>query len=148
MRDVHERELPATAAAAGALVDEPVRMWPSDRWPPFTDSGIGFLRHEPLEHRPAEMRSYRITGPRGLDGWHGWEAEARGESATLRHTVEAHVTGRMLLGWPLVVGPIHGALHEDVLDEAERVVGGAPAERTWTPWVRALRWGIGKLRRS
>lgn len=147
VRNVHERELGATAALAGALVDEPVRMWPSDRWPALTDSGVGFLGHEPLEHRAGEKRSYRITGPRGLDGWHGWDVEARGDRTVLRHTVEAHVTGGMRLGWPLVVRPMPDAIHEDILDEAERAVGGVPAGRSWSPWVRALRWGIGKSRR-
>lgn len=39
MRNVHERPLPATAAAVGALIDglagEHDRLWPRDAWPPM-----------------------------------------------------------------------------------------------------------------
>ena len=147
MKTVHERELATSASAVGELVDDPSRMWPA-RWPPITDAGIGFLRHEPLGHSAGEWRSYKITGPRGLHACHGWEVEGRAGGATLRHTVEGRVTGTMRVAWPLVVRPIHDALHEDILDQAERAVGGALPERRWTPWVRALRWAIGKAGRS
>jgi hypothetical protein len=145
---VHERELATSPAAVGELLDDPSRMWPA-RWPPISDTGIGFLRHEPLGHSAGEWRSYRITAPRGLDATHGWDVRSgTAGGATLRHTVEGRVTGTMRIAWPLVVRPIHDALHEDVLDEAERAVGGTPRSSRWTLRVRALRWAIRKAGRS
>jgi hypothetical protein len=44
------------------------------------------------------------------------------------------------LGWPLVIRPIHDALHEDVLDTAEAVVGRTPPPHEWSRRVRFLRW--------
>jgi hypothetical protein len=142
-RNVHERELPAPADVVGELVDEPARMWPR-RWPPLRDDRIGFLRHEPLEHMPGRRLRFRITGPRGFSGWHGWDVESRGDRTVLRHEVEAECRGWVRVGWPLVIRPIHDALHEDVLDEAARAVGSQPLERRWPPRVRFLRWAIRK----
>jgi hypothetical protein len=118
-------------------------MWPRG-WPPFRDDRIGFLRHEPLEHVPGIRRRFRIVGPRGFSGWHGWDVEPSEGGTLLRHEVDAECRGWVRVGWPLVIKPIHDALHEDVLDEAARVVGGAPAGRTWPPRVRFLRWAIRK----
>jgi hypothetical protein len=58
----------------------------------------------------------------------------------LGHVVEAECRGLVRLAWPLVIRPIHDALHEDVLDRAEAVVAGtAPAARPWSRRVRFLR---------
>jgi hypothetical protein len=143
IRNVHEREFLAAAADVGAFVDDPARMWPR-RWPPLRDDRIGFLRHELLEHLPQRRRHFRITGPRGFTGWHGWDVVETGARTLLRHEVEAQCRGWVRLGWPLVIRPIHDALHEDVLDEAARVLGQAPPERAWTSRVRFLRWAIRK----
>ncbi len=136
VRNVHERLLAASAAEIGALVDDPQRMWPRRRWPELQPDGLGFLRHEPLRHERGRLRHYRITGPRGFTGWHGWEVEG----SVLRHVVEAECRGWARLAWPLVIRPIHNALHEDVLDRAQAEVGGPPPSREWSRWVRVLRW--------
>ena len=108
---VHEREL---RGDGGSVLEELERLWP-ERWPALTERGVGFLRHEPFERVPGRRRTFRITSPRGLVGVHGWELDG----STLRHRIEGEVHGRMLLAWPLVVHPIHDALHEDVLDRVE-----------------------------
>ena len=123
-------------------MDDPQRMWPSDRWPPLTDQRVGFLQHEPLEHVPGGVRRFRILGPDGFTGRHGWERDG----ATLRHVVEAECRGWSRLAWPLVIRPLHDALHEDVLDRAEAAVGGPVRSRDWPRRVRLLRWAIQKLR--
>jgi hypothetical protein len=110
-------------------------MWPHGRWPELRPDGIVFLRHELLHHQRGRSRRYRITGPNGFTGWHGWEVTADG----LRHVVEADCRSWSRLGWPLVIRPIHDALHEDVLDQAEAAVGGSPQPREWSRWVRFLR---------
>jgi hypothetical protein len=43
------------------------------------------------------------------------------------------------LTWPLIFRPLHEALIEDSLDDAERALGGEPPAREWSPWVRLLR---------
>jgi hypothetical protein len=110
-------------------------MWPHGVWPELRPDGIGFLRHELLEHERGKSRRYRITGPDGFTGWHGWDVTPTG----LRHVVEAECRGWSRLAWPLVIRPIHDALHEDVLDEAEAALGGLPPAREWSLWVRVLR---------
>jgi hypothetical protein len=135
--NVHERQLPGDGAS---VLDDLERVWPAERWPMLTEHGLGFLQHELVEHEPGRRLVYRITGPRGLSGRHGWELEG----STIRHTVEADSSGLMLLGWPLVVQPIHNALHEDVLDSVESACGGTPAAHPHSRRVRLLR---GVLRR-
>jgi hypothetical protein len=141
---VHEEHARPLAPAAGEFVDHPERMWPADRWPAFRSDGFGLLRHELAEHRPGERIAFRITGPRGLTGTHGWALDG----AVLRHTVDADCRGLMRVGWPLVVQPIHAAVHEDVLDRAETLLGGTPPARPWSRRVRALRWAIRKAGRA
>jgi hypothetical protein len=119
-------------------------MWPHGRWPELRHDGMGFLRHEPLEHERGKLRRYRITGPDGFTGWHGWDVTANGRSV-VRHIVEADCRGWARVLWPLVIRPMHDALHEDILDRAEAAVGGSPAPREWSPRVRFLRWAIRKL---
>jgi hypothetical protein len=110
-------------------VDELIqRAWPAD-WPQLRDDHVGFLRHEPIERTPNRLH-FRITGPRGFSGWHGWDLE----DGVVRHTVEADCQGWVRVAWPLVIRPIHNALHEDVLAEAT----GRP-RRGWSLWVRFLR---------
>jgi len=113
-------------------------MWPHGIWPELRPDGIGFLQHEPLAHERGRSRSFRITGPNGFTGWHGWDVRSNG-ATVLRHVVEADCRGWSRLAWPLVIRPIHNALHEDVLDTAEAAVGGTPRRREWSRWVRFLR---------
>jgi hypothetical protein len=145
VHEEHRRELSASPSAAASLLDHPERMWPADRWPAFRPDGFGFLRHELVEHLPGERIVYKITGPRGLSGVHGWTLEVSDDTAVLRHSVDAECRGLMQLGWPLVVQPIHAAVHEDVLDRADSVLGGMPAGHPWSRRVRMLRWAIGKV---
>jgi hypothetical protein len=146
VRNVHERAVAASPTEVGALIDDPGRMWPRERWPGLRQNGIGFLRHEPLERVPGERLTFRITGPGGFTGWHGWDLAQGNGHTLLRHTVEADAKGWTRLAWPTVIRPLHDALHEDVLDSAERAVGSERAARRFSPRVRFLRWAIGKAR--
>ncbi len=125
----------------GALIDDPSRMRPHGRWPELLPESIGFLRHEPLEYEPGRIRRFRVTGPAGFTGWHGWDVRANGETV-LRHVVEAECRGWTRFAWPVVIRPIHDALHEDILDIAEAAVGGSPRPRQWSRWVGFLRWAL------
>ena len=136
--NVHKRELPGDGAS---VLDHLEGIWPTERWPMLTEHGLGFLHHELVTHEPGHRIVYRITGPRGLSGWHGWELAG----STMRHTVEGSSSGLMLLVWPLIVQPIHDALHEDVLDRVESACGGAPAPHPYSRRVRLLRSVLRRL---
>ena len=113
-------------------------MWPHGRWPELRPDGLGFLRHEVLRHVSGRVHHYRVTGPPGFSGWHGWAVNGN----VLRHMLEAECRGWARVAWPFVIRPIHDALHEDVLDAAESALGGSPPPRSWSPWVRFLRWAL------
>jgi hypothetical protein len=50
------------------------------------------------------------------------------------------MVGPARLSWPLVFRPLHDALLEDALDNAERqVTGRLQLPARWSPYVRALR---------
>jgi hypothetical protein len=58
----------------------------------------------------------------------------------LRHTLTGRPTGAQRLRWPLVVQPLHDALLEDALDNAERELTGTVARPArWSLRVRLLR---------
>jgi hypothetical protein len=94
-----------------------------------------------MQHERGRSRLYRITGPDGFTGWHGWDVTTNG-ATILRHVVEADCRGWSRLAWPLVIRPIHDALHEDVLDRAEEAIGGTRQAHEWSRWVRVLRWAL------
>jgi hypothetical protein len=100
--------------------------------------GHGPIRYTVVEHRPGRLVRFRFTGPTGLHGEHRFEVEARDGGALLRDTLEGWVTGRMLVGWPLVLRPLHDALIEDALDRAEVNLADRPsAPRSLPLGVRA-----------
>ncbi|WP_412543872.1 hypothetical protein R8Z50_15690 [Longispora sp. K20-0274] len=79
---------------------------------------------------------------RGLDGHHEFRLTPQGAGAAqLTHTIDATVTGRMRILWPLVIRWMHEALVGDLFDNAERAATGRIAGRParWSPWVRLLR---------
>jgi hypothetical protein len=154
IRNIHERELAASDARVGALLDQLATpgdaLWPRDRWPAMrfdrplsvgAVGGHGPIRYVIEDYRPGRSIRFRFTGPDGFVGHHRFEVEEVGPGRVrLRHVLEIWVAGRARLSWPLVYRPLHDALIEDALDRAESAVGGQPAERRWTLWVRALRW--------
>ncbi|NHC44962.1 SRPBCC family protein [Motilibacter aurantiacus] len=154
VRSVHERLLLASPDAVGELLDAlggaHDRLWPAGRWPPLrldrplrveAAGGHGPIGYAVVAHEPGRRVVFRFTEPRGLVGVHRFEVEPRqGVGVVLRHTLEASLRGRLLLGWLLVLRPLHDALLEDLLDRAELAVEGrvhAPAG--WTAYVRLLR---------
>lgn len=154
--NIHERELPAPAAAAGALIDSLASaadaLWPRGMWPPMrfdrslgvgAAGGHGPVRYVVEAYSPGRLVRFRFTGPRGFDGHHRFEvADDGGRGAILRHTLEMEARGPALLSWPLVFRPLHDALIEDALALAQAALGATPAVRPWSPWVKFLRWAM------
>ena len=95
------------------------------------------------EYTPGRSIKFRFTGPKGFDGFHGYEIGNRSEQSTvLRHTVNMSSRGPAVLSWALVYRPMHDALLEDSLATAQATLGRTPEIRAWSLWVKALRWVV------
>ena len=93
---------------------------------------------------------FRFTGPRGFDGYHEYQLIAAQSGCVLRHTLRMRAHGPALISWPLVFRPLHDALIEDSLAQAQAALGERPQVRRWSMWVRLLRWLMshGRARRQ
>jgi len=150
---VHQRRIESPIGSVGALIDTLAspgdRLWPRRTWPAMrfdrslgvgADGGHAFVRYYVEDYQPGRSVLCRITGPKGLSGAHGFQVRSDGTGTVLTHTIDGTATIRFAAMWLAVVRPLHDALMEDALDNAEREVTGeigAPARWSW--WVRALR---------
>jgi hypothetical protein len=155
MRNSHERTLPAGPTEVGELLTtagQPGdRLWPGDRWPRMkldgpvavgARGGHGPIRYWIESYEPNRSLTFRFDPAIGMHGTHHFEIEpASAEGRTvLRHEIDGRTSGTMALVWPLAIRWFHDAVLEELLDNAERAVGGEvdrPAR--WSPWVRVLR---------
>ena len=158
---LHQRDLAVPARRVASLLEElgtgRDRLWPSNHWPPLlldrpiaigASGGHGPIRYDVECLEPGSVR-FRLTGPPGFTGTHEFDVAVTGSGCRLRHVIDGSIRGWMLLRWPLVFGPLHHALMEDALDNAERAVAGAVATPArWSAWVRLLRWAMGRRRRQ
>lgn len=161
-RNVHERELKEDPAQIGALVDslssKEDRLWPMHIWPRMefdralgigARGGHGPVRYFVEEFTPGKSVKFRFTGPKGFDGFHGYEIlSGPKQPSVLKHTLKMNTQGLATLSWPLVYRPMHDALIEDSLSTAQASLGQAPQLQKWSLWVRILRWVVsgGKAR--
>jgi hypothetical protein len=162
VRNVHARTLLAEARRVGDLLDSlgssEDRLWPRDRWPamrfdrPLQVGAIG--GHGPIcytveRYDPGFAVWFRLTEPTGFEGGHGFDLESTASGSTrLRHVLTIDLRGTARVSWPLIFGPLHNALVEDVLDMAAVAVGETPYKRAWSPWVRVLRATLRRRGRS
>lgn len=149
----HQRLLPVDRPRAAELLDSLAssndRLWPASTWPAMrfdrpleagAVGGHGPIRYTVASYIPGQEVRFRFTGPGGFDGGHRFELiEDSATSTLLRHTVEMRLTGAARLTWPLLFGPLHDALLEDCLANAQRALGCPPEIKPWSPWVRLLR---------
>jgi hypothetical protein len=128
--NIHERELEADAARIGALIDSLAskedRLGPKYVWPrmefdrPLGGGANG--RHGPIRYfveafTPAESITFRFTGPKGFDGFHGLEiVSGPNQRVVLRHTLSMTTHGPAVVSWPLVFRPMHDALVEELVN--------------------------------
>jgi hypothetical protein len=158
IRDVHRRHVAASPEIVGSLIDglaaEHDQLWPVQSWPRMRfDIGLkagGRGGHGPIgytveRHDPGRAVVFRFTGdaPRGLNGWHWYDVLPDAGGCRIDHVLEGTATGFLRLTWLVIWRPMHDALIEDSLDNAERVATGRPPTRParWGPWVRLLRRG-------
>lgn len=153
VRNIHERALAVPAVQAGALLDRLASptdlIWPKRDWPamrfdrPLQQGAVGGhgpIRYSVESYEPGRLIRFRFSAPRGFDGTHAFEVLATSDNGvTLRHELLMDARGPALFTWPLLYRPLHDALLEDALDNAERVTGGHPLQRHWSLSVRVLR---------
>jgi len=158
--NIHERIINTSMAETGKLIDGLAsvddRLWPRDRWPAMkldrplgvgAIGGHGPIRYTVESYKPGLWIQFRFTEPKGFLGSHRFEVErVENEKTKLRHTIEMRVKGMARLIWPLAIRPLHDALMEDALDNAEISIGGQPAKREWTLWVKFLRRTMSRSR--
>ena len=153
VRNVHRRTIGSPerlGALLDALASEEDRLWPGDRWPRLrldgrlrvgARGGHGPVRYQVELYEPSRRVRFRFERPRGFDGVHEFCVVVDGQGpAQLVHVLEARMTGAARLSWPLVFRPLHNALIEDALDNAERHgTGQLQRPARWSIFVRALR---------
>lgn len=152
--NIHERDLHATAAQAGELIDSLAsvqdRLWPIHTWPRMgfdcvlcqgAAGGHGPIHYVVEYYRPGHVIRFQFTAPRGFNGQHGFEIiDKDTQTVTMRHTLKMTTRGLALVGWPILFRPLHDALIEDALATAQASLGNKPELRDWSLWVKLLRW--------
>ncbi|MGV9249660.1 SRPBCC family protein [Streptomyces sp. NPDC003710] len=157
VHNVHERLISGSLEEAGRLLDSlgspHDRLWPRANWPALrldrplgvgASGGHAAVRYHVEEYQPGRRVLFRFDPAFALDGVHYAEAEEEGSGRVrIRHVLKGRprrffstATARTFL----VTLPLHNAVIEDLLDNAERALTGAvrrPAR--WSPYVRLLR---------
>lgn len=156
--NIHERELPVSPALAGALIDSlssrEDALWPVHSWPQMkfdrplnvgAAGGHGPVRYFVEEYTPGRTIRFRFTGPKGFNGYHGYEILNLGsQGCLLRHTLEMTAQGGAIISWPIAFRPMHDALIEDSLALAQASLGLPLRVQKWSAWVKVLRWAVSK----
>lgn len=160
--NIHARRLPAAPAAVGALLDTLAsaddRLWPCDRWPrmrfdrplgPGAAGGHGPIAYVVEEYEPVRRIRFRFTRPRGFVGYHEFRVGPLGRSGDshLEHRLIMDARGAALVSWLLIFRPLHDALIEDALANAEARLCGTAAPHRWSTWVVLLRHALRALHR-
>ena len=156
--NIHERELQATPERLGALMDSLASredaLWPRHSWPHMefdrplgagARGGHGPIKYFIEAYTPGQSIRFCFTGPKGFNGFHGYECVGATErTVLLRHTLKMTIHRPAILSWPVVYRPMHDALIEDSLATAEVSLGHAPRIQPWSPWVKFLRWVVSR----
>jgi hypothetical protein len=163
--NIHERPFQARSEEVGLLIDSLAgpddMLWPREQWPAMKfDTGLhqgaigghGQVRYHVSDYIPGERVVFRFDDSGligGFDGRHLFEVVPRQRHVLLRHIVDAECSFKLWLKWQFLVGPLHDALLEDSLDQAEcRLTNGVAKPSRWSPWVRLLRWIIARKRKK
>lgn len=156
VRNIHERQFRSSPNKAARLLDalssrEDV-LWPHQHWPRMrldrplgigATGGHGPIRYTVVAYEPGKKVTFQFHAPRGLVGTHWFEVLGDESSGTtLRHTIDMSLEGAALLLWPLAIRPLHDALVEDALTNAQAALGEPETPVAWSPWVRLLRRAV------
>lgn len=151
VNDVHTRTFVADAAVVGRRLDTlgspHDELWITDLTPPMTldrgltigsSGGHGAVRYRVIDHLPGRSAGFAFDPASGLDGTHRFSLAQQGESVTIRHDLDATVSGAVRLFWRPLVLPIHSGVIEDIFDHLERDLTGSA--RRLRPTSAPLRW--------
>jgi hypothetical protein len=152
--NIHQRLLNASPERVGALIDSLASpadpMWPSRPWPRMrldrplavgATGGHGPIGYVVEAYTPGQSVRFRITAPKGFDGWHQFEVlDATSAHCVLEHRIEMRTRGFGTPLWALAIRWLHDAMVEDVLTQAEAALGLAAIQRPWKSYVRFLLW--------
>ena len=159
--NVHERRFRASDPV-GSLIDSLASssdaLWPIQSWPPMVFDrplhvgavgGHGPIRYTVEAYEPEKSIRFRFTGPKGFNGWHGYELAAAGpDTVKLRHILDMKTSGLASVSWPFMYRPLHDALIEDSLATAQASLGYPPSVQPWSSWVKLLRWLVSRGKAS
>lgn len=152
VRNIHIRDFAASPERVGALVDtlasDDDRVWPSPEWPPMrfdrplqvgAEGGHGPIRYRVSEYTPGRVLHCEFLGPRGFNGWHRLEVQARDDGGSrLVHTLQMHLRWPAVVTWPFAIRWFHDTVMEDAYDRTAIALGETPRRKPWSPWVRLL----------
>lgn len=143
LRNVHEREVPATPEEVWALMrslgSDTDRLWPADRWPPLVLSddlrpgshgGHGPIRYRVEDVEPGQAVRFAFDRSNGFVGWHEFRVTPVGHGARLTHTLTIERPSPLV---EIAIVPLHDALLEDLLDQLDAVVADRPVTRRPLP---------------
>lgn len=152
--NIHSRSYPVGNTEIGELLDSLAskedKLWPRRMWPamkfdrPLSVGANG--GHQPIryfveKYEAGKLVQFRFTAPRGFNGVHRLEVLEKSLKETeLRHTIEMTTQGPALFSWPILVRPLHNALVEDALTLVEQNLGLEKHVKSWSVYVRVLRW--------
>lgn len=151
VNDVHTRTFRADADAVGRRLDTlgsaHDELWITELTPPMildrgleigSSGGHGAVRYRVIEHVPGRSVVFAFDPASGLDGTHRFSIDQQGDALTIRHDLDATVSGAVRLLWRALVLPIHSGVIEDIFDHLERDLTGVA--RRHRPTSAPLRW--------
>ena len=153
VRNIHCRLINAPMTEVGnlllTLATEEDLLWPIANWPPMrfksgvvigSRGGHGPIRYFIDTIIPGESIEFQFEKPEGFNGVHGFKLEARDSDTTLlTHYIEMKTSGKAIFSWWFLYRPLHNALIEDCLTNAEVNLGLEETAKKWNLWVRFLR---------
>ena len=159
----HERILKASPKAVGVLIDSLSsshdQLWPHNRgWPAIqfdrplqvgAIGGHGPIGYDVKTYTPSQEIVFRFTVPKGFNGTHGLHLEVVSPNQTrLTHVLEAKLEGGMWFAWTFMFRPMHDALVEDALDNAQILFEPNIKRQSWSLYVRFLRFAMRLIRQA
>ena len=162
IQNIHQRELQIPLEKAGKLLDSlgsnQDKLWPRHAWPPMilnaplglgSSGGHGPIRYAVENYQPGISVTFRFTRPEGFLGVHSFTLTSEtANSCELKHTISMTIRGAAIFKWWLIIRPLHDALLEDCLDNAQAAAGSQPARKSWSLWVKILRWILKRTKKA
>jgi hypothetical protein len=132
IHNLHRRTIRGDLDTVGALIDAIAtpddRLWPvHDQLPLKLDRGVtvgargghGPARYEVVAHQPRRWVRFEFSRPRAIVGFHEFSVQPVPEGAVFQHLMSARLGPALWVGYPVALRPLHNAVIERALDNAE-----------------------------